>query len=97
MNKSQLSNTVAVVLGVSKSSGAATVDLVLEAIGGVLATGEDVTLHEFGTFRLIHRAAEPARAINGKTYAIPARTKVRFKAHAGLLARLPAPVPDPAA
>jgi nucleoid DNA-binding protein len=91
LNKSQLSNAVADALGVAKSNGAAAVDLVLGAIGASLAAGHDVTLHDFGTFRLTHREAQPPRqsALNGKTYARPARTSVRFKPYAALRARLP--------
>jgi len=99
MNKGELSRDVAAALGIAKASGAAAVDLVLDAITVALAAGEVVNLHGFGAFRLTHRAPQGLRKnhLNGRFYDTKASTNVRFKAHQALRARLPAPPADVAA
>ena len=89
MNKSDLIARVAAATGRPKSETEATIGTALEIIAQSLAAEQDVSLFEFGAFRLVHRHAQPGRKINGKTYDVPARTTVRFKPHAALLKRLP--------
>ncbi len=79
MNKGDLINEVAKVVGVKKEAAAA-VDAVFDAITSALKKGEDVRLVGFGTFSVRKRAARTGRnPRTGATLQIPAKKVPVFK------------------
>jgi nucleoid DNA-binding protein len=60
MNKADLINEVATVVG-SKKDAQGAVDCVLDSIGKALKNGDTVTLVGFGTFKVVERKARIGR------------------------------------
>ena len=80
MNKGDLVNEVAKVVGTKKEAQAA-VDCVIESITKSLKKKNSVTLVGFGTFSVANRAARTGRnPQTGKEIKIAARNVARFKA-----------------
>ncbi len=80
MNKADLINEVANVVGTKKDAQAA-VEKVLDAITEALADGDAVTLVGFGTFKVDARAARTGRnPQTGKALQIPAKNVPKFVA-----------------
>ncbi len=78
MNKGDLINEVAKVVG-SKKDAQAAVDCVLATITGALAKKDTVTLVGFGTFKTVDRKARKGRnPQTGKEISIAARTVPKF-------------------
>ena len=73
----------------SKKAAAETVEAVLDAIGGALATGESVNFTGFGKFSVAERG--PRQGVNPRTrerITIPGGRVPKFSAGAGLKARV---------
>lgn len=80
MNKTDLVNEVAKVLGKKKDAQAA-VDCVLETITGTLKKGDSVSLIGFGTFKVVKREARKGRnPQTGEEMKIKARKVPKFVA-----------------
>ena len=78
MNKGDLINEVAKVVG-SKKDAQAAVDCVLATITGALSKKDTVTLVGFGTFKTVERKARKGRnPQTGKEISIAARTVPKF-------------------
>ena len=79
MNHSELSDQVAEHLGISKSDGRKAVDAVFAAIVAAAATGDEVSVNQFGKFKV---KATPAREgrnpSTGATIQIAAAKKLTF-------------------
>lgn len=81
MNKKELIAKVAAENAMTQALAGPVVESVLSHIGGALAQGEEVALHEFGTFSLSHREARIGRnPATGDAVQIAASNKVTFKA-----------------
>ena len=81
MNKHDLIATIAQDTGATKSSAAATVEAMLEAMKRALKKGDAVTFVGFGTFKTTQRRARVARnPRTGDAIKIPKRRVVRFTA-----------------
>lgn len=65
MNKTQLVEQIAANADLSKASAGRALDALIEAVGGALASGDQVALVGFGTFSVRTRAARTGR--NPKT------------------------------
>ena len=78
MNKSELINEVAKVVGTKKAAQDA-VDCVISSITRALKRGEDVTLTGFGTFKVVKRKARKGRNPNtGEAIKIRATKAPKF-------------------
>lgn len=81
MNKQELIAKIAKDTGSSKSSAAAAVDSLIEAVMTSLKKGDSITFVGFGTFKTTQRKARTARnPQTGATIKIPKRRVVRFSA-----------------
>ena len=81
MNKTELVDAVASAADVSKAKAKAVLDAAFDAVTSSLASGTEVTLTGFGTFKVSHRAARQGRnPQTGATIQIPAMKVPRFKA-----------------
>ena len=81
MNKSELVASVAEGADISKAAAGRAVDAMVDAIGGALSKGEQVTVIGFGTFSIRERAARQGRnPQTGKPMEIAASKGVGFKA-----------------
>jgi len=81
INRPQLIDIIAKKGNISKAEANKSLKLVLESIGEALATGENVTLVGFGTFRVTELAARTGRnPQTGEKMQIKAKKVVRFKA-----------------
>jgi DNA-binding protein HU-beta len=65
VNKTQLVEQIAANADLSKASAGRALDALIEAVGGALASGDQVALVGFGTFSVRTRAARTGR--NPKT------------------------------
>lgn len=85
MNKSELIKAVAAENAMTQTLAGVVVESVLSHIGGALVLGEEVALHDFGTFSLAHREARVGRnPATGEAVQIAASNKVMFKASKAL-------------
>jgi len=81
MNKGELIESIANQSGLTKADSGRALDATLDAIQGILATGDKVTLPGFGTFSTSKRAARTGRnPQTGEAIKIKARTVAKFKA-----------------
>ena len=80
MKKSDITGRVADRIGLSRLAAGNAVDAVFEAVGGVLANGEEVRIGRFGTFTTKSRPARTGRnPQTGESLSIPASTAPAFK------------------
>jgi nucleoid DNA-binding protein len=87
MKKSELIEVAAMGAETSKATARRVLEVALDAISESLATGNEVRIAGFGTFKPSQRAARTARhPRTGETVEIPAATVPRFVAGAGLKA-----------
>ena len=87
MTKGDLINAVAASTGSSKADAARAVDAVISAIAGELGGGGSVSLVDFGTFSVSHRAAGMGRnPATGESIHINASNVPKFKAGKALKA-----------
>ncbi|MCL7750255.1 HU family DNA-binding protein [Guyparkeria hydrothermalis] len=85
MNKSELIDAMADNAGISKSAAASALDGFIDAVGGALKKGDQVTLVGFGTFLVREREARTGRnPRTGETINIKASKLPSFKAGKGL-------------
>ena len=85
MNKHDLIAKIAQDTGATKSSAAATVEAMLEAMTRALKKGDAVTFVGFGTFKTSIRKARVGRnPQTGAAVKIPKRRVARFSAGKGL-------------
>ncbi len=78
--KAELVEKVAELTGYPKTQVAMTFDLVFESLGQALASGDRVTVPNFGTFQVSERPARAGRnPATGEAIAIAASKGVRFK------------------
>ena len=81
MNKQDLIATIARDTGATKSSAAAAVDALLDAMTRALKKGDAITFVGFGTFKTTQRRARVAKnPRTGNAIKIPKRRVVRFTA-----------------
>lgn len=81
MNKQDLIATIAHDIGATKSSAAAAVDALLDAMTRALKKGDAITFVGFGTFKTTQRRARVAKnPRTGDAIRIPRRRVVRFTA-----------------
>ena len=81
MNKQDLVAKIAIDTGATKSSAAAAVDSLLDAMTRALKKGDAITFVGFGTFKTSQRRARLARnPRTGESIKIPRRRVVRFTA-----------------
>jgi nucleoid DNA-binding protein len=79
MNTTSLVNLTAEETGQTKAQTEATLRAALKIVCGVVASGEAVRLHEFGTFETRWRSAREGRNLQtGETISIPAARVVKF-------------------
>ncbi len=80
MNRSEIAEFVADRLQISRASADNAVKCVLEAIKDGLATTGNVTILEFGTFKVRHRKAWKYKQLwSGREGVIPASNFIVFK------------------
>lgn len=85
MNKSELIDAMAAKSGMKKTDCTAALDAFIEAVGGALKQGDQVTLVGFGTFLVREREARTGRnPRSGETIEIAASRLPSFKAGKGL-------------
>lgn len=85
MRKQDLVAAVAQETGIAESKINQTVTAVFAAIEGALASGDEVSISGFGTFRVTERPARDGRnPQTGETIKIAAKKSPTFKAGAGL-------------
>ena len=79
MNKADLVDKIAASTGISKTSAAAAIDTIVDAVTVALKKGDRVTLVGFGTFSVSHRKARNGRnPQTGKVLKIAARRVAKF-------------------
>ncbi|MFI5220803.1 MAG: HU family DNA-binding protein [Bacteroidia bacterium] len=89
MNKSNLIDNIANSAKITKVQAAAALDSFMHSTQGALKKGDKVILVGFGTFSVNKRAARKGRnPQTGKEINIPAKKVVKFKAGAGLSAKV---------
>ena len=89
MNKTELVQAIAEKANLTKVQAKAALEASLGAVEGALKKGDKVALIGFGTFQVIKKDAR--QGINPATKAkikIPAKKVVKFKAGAGLAAKV---------
>ena len=85
MNRDSLADEVSGLLGTSKMLSLNVIEAVLQGIKAGLIRGEDVTLTNFGTFRVSERAARTGRnPSTGEPIQIAPTRVATFKPGAGL-------------
>ena len=85
MNRSELTDVVAVAAGLTKVDSARAVDAVINSISSALSRGDTVSLAGFGTFQVKQRDARAGRnPRTGETIQIKASKVPSFKAGKGL-------------
>lgn len=80
LTKKGLSEAVSITTGMTKKDAGIAIDSVTKAIETALSYGEEVALHGFGTFKVMHR--KERKGINPATkeqVIYPAKTVVAFK------------------
>lgn len=76
-------------LELPKLTAKATADIIFAEIRSALANGEEVSIHGFGTFKLMHTEAREGRNPQTREAVhIPAATRASFRAHGKLKAAL---------
>jgi DNA-binding protein HU-beta len=89
MNKQDLIDSMAKAAGVTKVQAQAALDAFMSSTQTALKKGDKVILVGFGTFSVTKRAARKGRnPQTGKEINIPAKKVVKFKAGAGLQAKV---------
>jgi DNA-binding protein HU-beta len=89
MNKSELVDKIANDAKLTKVQATAAVDSFMAATQTALKKGDKLILVGFGTFSVTKRAARKGRnPQTGKEINIPAKKVVKFKAGAGLQAKI---------
>ena len=79
MNKADLVDKIAASTGISKTSAAAAIDTIVDAVTAALKKGDRVTLVGFGTFAVSHRKARNGRnPQTGSVLKIAARRVAKF-------------------
>lgn len=87
MNKSDLIDAMATEAEVSKAAAGRALDAAISAITAAVASGDNVTLVGFGTFKSAARAArEGKNPKTGEKIKIPATTVPKFSAGASFKA-----------
>lgn len=88
MNKDDLADVLASSgAAESKAAGRRTVDMLFERMAGALKSGDEVSIHGFGAFKVKQRAARTARnPHSGETIQVAAKKAVTFKAASALKA-----------
>jgi len=85
MRKQELVAAVSQETGIAESKINQTVTAVFAAIEGALASGDEVSISGFGTFKVTERPAREGRnPQTGETIKIAAKKSPTFKAGAGL-------------
>jgi len=80
MKKPGLVDAVAEATGMQKKDAQVAVEAVLDTIVKTMATGEDVAITGFGTFKVYKRAARMGRnPATGEAIQIKAMTKPKFR------------------
>ena len=81
MTKAQLAARVATQASMSRTGAAAAVNAVFSAVADALASGETVTIADFGTFSTKSRPARQGRnPLTGESITIAASSRPSFKA-----------------
>lgn len=81
MNKTELTDKVAELSGLTKADSARAITAITDAITSALAAGDSVALTGFGTFSVKAREARTGRnPSTGKEISIPASKSPGFKA-----------------
>jgi nucleoid DNA-binding protein len=79
-NRKELIDAIAVATGKTKKDSKAALEAILTTMKSALASGEDVKLVNFGTFKVVERKARKGRnPRTGEALDIPAKKVVRFK------------------
>ncbi len=89
MTKGEFVDRVSADSGLSKKQTRKAVDVMLNAIGGALSRGEEVSFPGFGKFQVVERG--PRNGVNprtGERIKIPASRAPKFSAGAGLKSRV---------
>ena len=81
MNRSDLIDIISLETGTSKQTADRILHSIINNIGTTVASGEDVILQDFGTFKLHTRNARVGRnPSTGEEIQIPEKTIVKFRA-----------------
>ncbi|WP_445329524.1 HU family DNA-binding protein [Vibrio sp. L3-7] len=81
MNRKELVDHIAEEVDITKKEADAALKAIIEGITTTLADGDDVTLVDFGTFKITHRAAREGRnPKTGESLQIAASKSPTFKA-----------------
>jgi DNA-binding protein HU-beta len=89
VTKGEFVDRVSAKSGLSKKQARETIDVVLDAIGGALSRGEEVTFPGFGKFQVAERG--PRKGVHprtGERITIRASRVPKFSAGAGLKAKV---------
>ena len=85
MNKTDLTESLAVQAGITKVRAASYVNIIMGAIQDALVSGDNVTISDFGTFTVSQRREfEGCNPRNGSKIRVPARKIPVFRAGKGL-------------
>ena len=80
-NRKDLINGIAIATGLTKKKSKAILEVIIDTMKAELAGGGSVKLVNFGTFKVVDRAARKGRnPQTGKPINIPAKKAVKFKA-----------------
>lgn len=89
MNKVQLAHRLAKRLHITDHDSIGYLNALSEEVGMILASGETITIQNFGVFAPWHQTARPGRnPKDGSPHDVPARTSVKFKPGKLMLERL---------
>ncbi len=93
LNKSELADALASRLSVTKTAASEIVSAIFDAqtglISSALLAGDEVSLHGFGTFRTVTRAARTAiKPGTTEKVAVPEKTVAKFKVGKNLSAAI---------
>ncbi len=81
MNKSELIDSIAEISGLSKKDAEKALNGVLEAVQKALSKGEEISIANFGSFKVKKRAARKGRnPQTGAEMTIPERNVISFSA-----------------
>ena len=89
MTKGEFVDRVSANSGLNKRQTRQTIDRMLDAIGGALSRGDEVSFPGFGKFQVVERG--PRGGVNprtGERITIPASRVPKFSAGAGLKAKV---------
>lgn len=80
MNHIDLVGRIAWVGGITKAEASKSLELVINVISDALAKGEEVRVHNFGTFKVKQNPAKQGRnPATGETIEIPAKKVAKFQ------------------